>query len=389
MNARRLAHRLLFQLPRAAATLPRRRTTSVRSLWAGPAIHTLATKARAERSTGIDADSLTLQRFSTRADFTYDLTRWSGVPVVGKLVPYAVLAWALRRYDRFHFFYNRGILAQIEPGRFNVDELELIRGSGAEVYFWAYGADVRGQEQTIALGEPNCCSECPAVGRLCVCDDIKARANYRDVRARASGCATMGDMRVYTPGANDRVFYWPLDLTDEDGKLFKASPPPDRRTVVVAHAPNNRELKGTRHLERAIAKLQDEGLAIELDLVSGVSNSEVLDRFRDADIVFDQCMIGFHGYTALEAMAIERPVLCFLREPALDLVAPDECPIVNAKPSELVDALRGLCTDAELRHRLGRDGRRYVATHHSIEAVGERIQAFVETSRLEASEGDS
>ena len=389
MNLRRLAHRLLFQLPRAAAALPRRRSGSTRSLWAGPAIHTLATKARAERLTGVDAESLTLQRFSTRADFTYDLTRWSAMPVLGKVLPYVVLAWALRRFDRFHFFYNRGVLAQIEPGRFNLDELDLLRGAGAQVFFWAYGADVRGRERTMALGEPNCCSECPAIGELCVCDDRLSSQNYRDIRTRASGCATMGDMRPYTPGADDRVFYWPVDLDDEGGSLFEATEPPQRDTVVVAHAPNNRELKGTRHLERAVQTLRDEGIAVTLDLVSGVSNREVLDRFRDADVVFDQCMIGFHGYTALEAMAIERPVVCFLRDPGLDLVAPEECPIVNAHPSELVSALRTLCNDEALRRRLGTQGRRYVATHHSLDAVGRRIQAFVNASLSETKEGNS
>lgn len=383
MNVRRLAHRLLFLIPRAASRLPRRDVTHRRSLWAGPAIHTLATKARAERTSGVAADSLVFERFSTRADFTYDLTRWSALPLVGKVLPYLVLAWALNRYQRFHFFYNRGVLAQIEPGRFNLDELELIRRSGADVFFWAYGADVRGREKTLRLGEPNCCSECPAVGQLCVCDDLAAETNFGAILERATGCASMGDMRAYTPGANDRVFYWPVDLDDDGGQLFRTSELPQRDHIVIAHAPNNRELKGTRHLERAVKTLRADGVKIELDLVTGATNSEVLDRFRNADVVFDQCMIGFHGYTALEAMAVERPVICFLREPERDLVAPAECPIVNASPMMLTDTLRSLCADSARRRQLGAAGRTYVATHHSIAAVGHRIEQFVASATKE------
>lgn len=330
------------------------------------------------------ADSLVFERYSTRAGFTHDLTRWSAIPVLGKLLPYLVFAWALRRYQRFHFFYNRAFLAQIEPGRFNTDELELVLSTGAEVFFWAYGADVRHRERTLQIGSPNACAVCPAVGRLCVCDDPTAIANYRFVRAHATGCATMGDMRAYTPGADDTVFYWPVDLDEDDGRTFRPGPTHERRSVVVAHAPNNRELKGTAHLERAVATLRNEGLPIELDLIEGVTNDEVLDRFRRADIVVDQCIIGFHGYTALEAMAIARPVLCFLREPERDLVDPATCPIVNASPAELTDELRRLVTDRGLRKRLGDAGRDYVAEHHSIRAVGLRIQRFTEEARSRA-----
>lgn len=339
----------------------------------------MASKAEAERTQGVAADSLVYKRYSTRADFTFDLTRWTQLPVVGKVLPYLVLAWALRRYERFHFFYNRGLLAQVEVGRFNVDELLLLRKLGKQVFFWAYGADVRTRETTLAVGAPNCCQFCPAIGKFCICDEPTGTTNYEFIRANATGCASMGDMRWYTPGSDNSVFYWPIDLNANDGELF--APQTIATTTAgplrVAHAPNTPELKGTRFLHQAIDTLQQEGLDITLDLVQGVSNDEVLDRFRSADVIFDQCLIGFHGYTALEAMAIGLPVLCFLREPALDLAEPETCPIVNVTPSSIADELRTLCVEDRRRHELGEAGRRYIEEHHSLDAVGARIQSFV------------
>jgi hypothetical protein len=382
IKIRGVVHRLLFLIPQAAASVPLRSLSSgpIRSLWAGQAIHTLASNAEAERTQGVAADSLVYKRYATRADFTFDLTRWTRLPVLGKVLPYFVLAWSLRRYERFHFFYNRGLLAQVEPGRFNVDELVLLRKLDKQVFFWAYGADVRTREATLAVSAPNCCQFCPAVTELCVCDQQTGTENYSFIRNLATGCASMGDMRWYTPGSDNSIFYWPVDLEVNDGELFAhtALEADTAGPLRLAHAPNTPELKGTQFLLDAVAALQHEGLDITLDLVRGVSNDEVMDRFRSADVIFDQCLIGFHGYTALEAMALGRPVLCFLREPATDLVDPETCPIVNVTPATIADELRTLYGQDERRRTLGEAGRRYVQDHHSLEAVGARIQSFIE-----------
>ncbi|MEM7095208.1 MAG: glycosyltransferase [Actinomycetota bacterium] len=370
-------------MPRFASLL-RRRAAFRRSLWTGPAIHTLATKARAQATVGVHADSLVLHRYSIRAGFTYDLTRATAIPLVGKVLPYFVLAWAMLRYSEFHVFYNRGVLPQMVPGRFNEDELSLLRDRGIEVYFWAYGADVRTRDATLALGSPNCCERCPEIGAFCVCDERTGHENILFITSKASGCATMGDMALYTPAADASVYYWPVDLAEADGHRFRVLAPEHRAEldeIVVAHAPNNPTLKGTAHLEAAVETLRSEGVRVRLDLVSGVDNDTVLDRFRRADIVFDQCVVGFHGYTSLEAMAVGRPVLCFLRDPARDLAEPDACPIVNITPSTLTATLRELCLDSERRRQLGEQGRRYIELHHSLDAVGHRIEQFIATQQ--------
>ena len=112
--------------------------------------------------------------------------------------------------------------------------------------------------------------------------------------------------------------------------------------------------KGTRYLLAAIEQLQLEGCAIELVRVQGVPNSEVIALFSSCDLVADQFVAGFHGYTALEAMALGKPVLRDLRGPDMT-IDPANCPMINTSPETVYNALKD-CLDG--RHDLAALGRR-------------------------------
>ena len=116
----------------------------------------------------------------------------------------------------------------------------------------------------------------------------------------------------------------------------------------VAHAPNHAHFKGTHYLVAAVERLQTEGRAIELVRAQGVPNSQVMALFASCDLVADQFIAGFHGYTALEAMALGKPVLCYLRDPSMAIDSAT-CPIINVSPETIYDTLKD-CLDG--RHDL-------------------------------------
>jgi len=382
---KRLGHAALFLVVAVLAQLarlrPRGHGARARSLWAGTPILNLAIQARAERAITARSDSLVYETYFVTSEFTYDLSRWARTPVVGLVLPYAVLLWAAFRYDRFHFFCDRGLLPPEAPYRFNRRELGLLRGLGKQVFFWTYGADVRTTDATRALGEPNCCTECPAPGSACVCVDERGRANIAELSRRATALFAMGDMAEYVPGACTDLFFWPVDLERDGGARYAPRFPDADSTAPlrVVHAPNHRAFKGTHFLLEAVDRLQREGVAIELVLVERVPNRDALEIYRSADVVFDQCLIGFHGYLAQEAMALGKPVMCFIRKRDY-LLAPDECPIVSARPEEIADRIRELAADRALTHDLGARGRRYIERYHTLEAFANRYGAWLRTS---------
>lgn len=78
--------------------------------------------------------------------------------------------------------------------------------------------------------------------------------------------------------------------------------------AVVAHAPSQKWLKGTDHIEPMLRRLAQEGL-IEYRQIVGVPHASMPDFYADADIVLDQFLLGSYGVAACEAMASGRLVM--------------------------------------------------------------------------------
>jgi glycosyltransferase involved in cell wall biosynthesis len=157
------------------------------------------------------------------------------------------------------------------------------------------------------------------------------------------------------------------------------SPPATKKpstSVRILHAPNHPALKGTHHFETAVAQLQAEGRAVELVLLQSVSNDEIREAMAGVDIVADQLVVGWYAMFAIEAMAMGKPVLCYLRKDLIELycraglLEPEEPPIVNCSPATVTQALRQLVESETYRQEIGQRSRQFVERHHSLEAVG-------------------
>lgn len=346
-----------------------------RSVWTGVPILNMTVNARCEAMLGVDARSLVTSTFFISRAFDHNLSWWSALPIIGRLVPYGAFLWVCTTADRVHAFCDGGVLPPLRRSTFNALELHAYRMLGIELFLWTYGADVRSRDTTRALGDPNCCTDCALVGVACICDETERRANVALLARHARAIFSMGDMIEYTPGSRNDLFFWPVDLDADGGRRYTPAYPDPQpgRPVRIVHAPNHRMFKGTRFIEEAIAALRNEGVPVELVLVERVPNSQALEIYRTADIVFDQCLVGFHGYFALESLALGKPVMCFIRKPNEYLIAPDECPIVNVHATTLREDIRRLVARPEQLAELGRRGRAYIEKHFALSAFAERL----------------
>jgi len=363
----------LLALPGCAFRKP---PTPTRSLWTGAPIINMAINARAERLLGVRADSLVFETYFITRAFTYDLSSWRRLPLIGSLLPFAVLLWACLKYDRFHFYCDRGILIPHLPFRIDPGELRLLKRLRKQLFFWTYGADVRTTGRTRALGRHHCCLHCPAPGLACICDDDRGRQAYALVKRYALALFSMGDMIEYAPDSVTDLFFWPVDLDADRGRRYQPRFPdadPDRPLRIV-HASNHRHFKGTDYLVAAVERLRADALPVELTLVERTPNIDALEIYRAADVIFDQCLIGFHGFLAHEAMALGKPVMAFIRKPRLYLLHPDECPILNAPPDRIEPVIRDLLADRSQLRALGERGRRYIERYHTPSAFARRLR---------------
>jgi hypothetical protein len=356
-----------------AMTLLRMGMGKPRTLWGITPILTLPLLARADRALGLRSDSMVFVTYYISNRFDINLKRTSDWVICKHPRLYAaftklVFSWALLRYDVFHYFCDRGILLP-DPGPIGINEreLDLLKRSGKRIFTYTYGADVRTREATFALGSLNFCMNCPMPGRLCICDDEKGQRNIATITRYANAMAAMGDMKAYIPSHID-LHFWPIDIE----RLKIVSKPRRPGPLRVAHAPNHPHFKGTPYLEDAIARLQAEGCPIELVRVQGVPNERVIELFRDSDVIAEQFIGGFHGYTALEAMALAKPVLAYIRSPDL-LIDTEACPIINTTPDAIYDVLKAMSEGKYDLIGLGKRGRAYVERYYSIDAVAVRL----------------
>lgn len=144
----------------------------------------------------------------------------------------------------------------------------------------------------------------------------------------------------------------------------------------ILHAPNHRHIKGTDHFIEAVEELRREGYPIEIILLEKVPNEHVQEVMQEVDIIADQLVIGWYAMFALEGMALEKPVLCYLREDLIDLytsaklIREEEIPIINVTPRNIKARLKELILNPGELENIGKRSRVFVDKHHSLEKIG-------------------
>ena len=117
--------------------------------------------------------------------------------------------------------------------------------------------------------------------------------------------------------------------------------------------------------------MRKRGYQFNFQLVENVSFEEVKSFYRKADIVIDQLCVGWYGNAAIEAMANEKPVLCYIRDDLFSFRK--NLPIVNCTKDNLAEKLRNLLESPDERRSIGRAGHKYVQEVHNSMKVAKLL----------------
>ena len=158
-------------------------------------------------------------------------------------------------------------------------------------------------------------------------------------------------------------------------------PSPQNTKPKILHAPSVKATKGTKYIKQAIEDLKKAGLDFEFIEVFGISHKEAVQMYSKADIIIDQLMLGSHGAFACEAMALGKPVICYILDELLETY-PDGFPIVNANPDNIATVLEELVCSPEKRHEIGMKSRAYVEKVHDIRVVAKKLLAIYNAAML-------
>lgn len=178
-------------------------------------------------------------------------------------------------------------------------------------------------------------------------------------RRAISACATL-DLWLIHP--DDSV--WLPSIYDVEWLAGFRDPQPDDGVLRIGHAPTDRRIKSTQRLIRAVDRLRDDGVNVELDLIEGERWGECLRRKGKLDIYFDQVLLGY-GNNAIEAMAMGIPVVAGAADATLAEYAGrfGSVPFVEAQEGSIYQALRQLLDPAE-RELWGKRGVEHVRQWH-------------------------
>ena len=87
--------------------------------------------------------------------------------------------------------------------------------------------------------------------------------------------------------------------------------------VLVIHAPTAPIAKGSRTIRAVMEKIAKDEPNITFRELQNLSNAEYQELTGTCALYIDQVIWGFHGVAAIQAMALKKPVVCFIK-PALE-----------------------------------------------------------------------
>ncbi|HZU20755.1 MAG TPA: glycosyltransferase family 4 protein [Gaiellaceae bacterium] len=283
---------------------------------------------QALRRKGVEARLVVFERGRLHHEADWSLDRHGPLPqrLAQQLAAFVRLA---PQTDVFHFYFGLTLIPKSV-------QFPVLRALRKKSVFHYLGSDIRGKTPAqLAYGKRA---------------DAEIVGSYDALR-------WVPEAHVVPPG---------LDL-----RPFAPVPPSDNPRPLVVHAPSSREKKGTQFVIDAC-----ERLPVELDVVEGVPHDEARARYARADIVVDQLQAGWHGVFALEAMALGKPVVAYLKPDVVERSAKGfgvRVPIVPATKDTLVEALRPLVERPALRREIGAASRAYVEQVHDVDAVADRL----------------
>jgi glycosyltransferase involved in cell wall biosynthesis len=71
----------------------------------------------------------------------------------------------------------------------------------------------------------------------------------------------------------------------------------------------------------------------------------------------------------MEAMAMGKPVMCYIMKEVFEAGLPVECPVINTNPDNLKEQLIKLISNAQLRHDIGKQSRAFAEDYFDIEKI--------------------
>ncbi|RFB18179.1 glycosyltransferase family 1 protein [Bacillus sp. HNG] len=253
----------------------------------------------------------------------------------------------LPHYDLFHFHFGTSLTL-------DWSDLPLYKSSGKAILMQHWGSDVRILSKATELNP---------YALVKNKNEYQIKTNLSKLSENIQNCVVF-DMELYQ---YVKEFYKNVHILPSMINLNKYQPTkssiPNKKPLIV-HAPTSPAIKGTKYILEAIESLKD-NYDFDFRLVKGLSHEEAIKIYQAADLIIDQLHIGSYGLFAVEAMAMGKPVICWISDFMKDHY-PNNLPIIIANPETIKDTIEFTLRNIDILPEIGVKGRLYVEMNHDM-----------------------
>jgi len=270
---------------------------------------------------------------------------------------------ALLKYDVFHYHSNIPLFEDFS-------DLKILRLFQKKMVVSYWGCDVR--QKSINIKYPyNTCQVCKIP-----CDESQ-RLTAKNIFAQYADAtiAHIWELFEYSPKGTkvipaliDTNIWKPDQIIRRKNKNFQI-------LQAFGNSLTRGDVRGSQFLKQAVARLQKKGYKIQFSFFDSVPNHELKKYYLESDLVVEQLRYGTYGLTALEAMALGKPVVSFIRKDLIKYYP--NLPLIIADPSDIEAKIEWAINNPSKLKAIGEKSRKYVVQNHdSLKVIGKILSLY-------------
>lgn len=274
----------------------------------------------------------------------------------------------LPKYDLFHFHFRSLYRMPNMDFPTGLDLLEL-KSAGKLVIMSFRGGEIRLHSKFKELNRFNYVDEDP--NKIVESNPEEYQERFIEYCRAVCDQVIVSDpeMLTYVPDATIVPRAINLELFQHKVDNFSSIETWEEEGPLIVHVPSREGVKGSHYVQKALEELKQEGHKFRFEFITGVPHDEVIELYSKADIVIDQLRIGWYGVASVEAMALEKCTVAYIREDIEHHLTPFNKPIVNANPETIKEVIKELIYDRNKVVEKGRAGRKFVENYHCMNKV--------------------
>lgn len=254
--------------------------------------------------------------------------------------------------DVFHFHFGTSLTL-------DYSDLPLLNELNKKVFMQHWGSDVRMYSKAVKSN--------PYI-KVKDSDEERIRRKLEFISKQISHCIVSDyELHDYVKDFynNVHIIRQAIDLEKYKVKNNK------NNKLLIVHAPSSPEIKGTKHILEAIEELKQK-YDFDFKLVQGMAHEEAKKVYQKADIIIDQILCGSYGLFSIEAMAMGKPVICWISEHIKETY-PEELPIISANPDNIKEKIEYMINNRDMLNEIGQAGRKYVEKYHDMNVISKEL----------------